>query len=95
MAHKIFSEGCYCKPMQVINEKGIREWRWAVVSFTDDVTEDGEEIDVNVKAKTESGLVNEETNASNSEVDRLVRSSRNYDDLRRGIAGLDDDLDDF
>lgn len=95
MAHKIFTEGCYCKPMQVINDKGIKEWRWVVVSFTEDCTEDGEDIDVNVKSRTEAGLVNEESNAKDSEVERIIRNSKSIDDLRRGIVGLDDDLDDF
>lgn len=91
--HKIYCEGCYCKPMQVINERGETEWRWVVVTFSDDCTENGEEIDINVKSKTEAGLVNEAGCDSGGEVEQIVRNSKSMKDLYKGIPGLDPDMD--
>ena len=92
--HKIYCEGCYCKPMQVIDKNGNTEWRWCVVTFSDDCTENGEEVDINVKAKTEEGLVNSSESEDKGETERIVRNSMTMKDLYKGIPGLDPDMDD-
>lgn len=92
--HKIYCEGCYCKPMQVIKENGEKEWRWVVVTFSDDCTENGEEIDINVKAKTEAGLVNTPEGDDKAETESIVKGAMTMKGLYKGIPGLDPDMDD-